>query len=94
MDAHKGGLSVSEAMDLYRQAKTWDEKLVFFIFNLARIVKGGFWGAVVLVSGILAHLVAVVCGHNPLPYYVEMWDRFLDYLTDREQGKGLAPATE
>lgn len=71
------GQKAKSALEDFKSAKTWDEKLVCFVFNFVLILKGGFWGFLTLVSLALLSIVSAICGHNPWPYYFEAWDRLM-----------------
>lgn len=83
---------LSDAMDSYRRARTWDQKRVFFVFNVILLLKGGFWGFLTVFSVGVMHLVVAICGQNPWPYYFELWDRLVNLLADKPPSEQQAPA--
>jgi hypothetical protein len=76
------GQTLSVAMDSYVRAKTWDQKLAFFVFNIILLLKAGFWGFLAVVSVSVLSTVSAICGLNPWPYYFEAWDRFVCFWED------------
>lgn len=79
--AQKGQLA-KDAMESYRSAETWDQKLVAIVFNVVLLLKAGFWGFLGAVSIVILHTLSTICGPNPWPYYFELWDRITGQSND------------
>jgi hypothetical protein len=90
--AQKGaGKKLKKARQNYEQADSWDKKIVYAVFNSVFLLKIGFWGFLTTCAGGLLSLVATICGFNPFPYYLELWDRFLQLIGLIEESTEQAP---
>lgn len=94
--AHKGGGErLKRARKTYEKADTWDKKIVYAVFNSMFLLTVGFWGFLVACGGGVLSVAAAICGHNPFPYYLEMWDRFLRLMgVIAEHGNDTPPADD
>ena len=84
---------LDKARNSYSRAKTWDQKIVFFVFNVIILLKGGFWSFLTLSSFAAISMFSAICGQNPYPFYLELWDRFVDFFTRPSPSPETAPAS-
>lgn len=81
------GQTLSSVTMAFNRAKTPSQKIFACFASFWILLKTGAWGAFSAIAIALVNGVVVICGQNPWPFYLELWDRFVALFTKQS----LAP---
>ena len=86
------GQTLKSVTEAFSRAKTVPQ-VIFAVFASAWILlKTGAWGSFSLIVVVAINGVVVMCGQNPWPFYLELWDRIVALITGRTSAPATPPA--
>ncbi len=83
------GQTLKSVTEAFGRAKTGPQMLFALFASVWILLKTGAWGSFSLIVVAAINGVVVMCGQNPWPFYLELFDRFVTLFT----GRTSAPAT-
>ena len=82
----RGDSKYAETKKGYESARTWDQKIVYFIFGVLYLVLvTTVLSFLLAVGGLAVSVLASICGNNPWPYLLEAWKEWLDSRKNDEE---------